>query len=99
MGLALKEFVDKDEKDALVEIVKLQLRDTQKVLSTRNIRDEDIVQEVINETERSRVEQLSPEEVAKTRKVAIYSLNETNSPFLYTGCLEKNIPSILLENL
>ena len=69
MSLALKEFVDKDEKEAIAEIVKLQLRDTQKVLTTRNVRDEDIVQEVINETERSRVEEVSQEEQEKTRQV------------------------------
>ena len=69
MGLALQEFVDKDEKDAIGEIVKLQLRDTQKTLSTKNIRDEDIVKEVIKETERSRAEEPSQEEEARTRKV------------------------------
>ena len=70
MGLALQEFVDKDEKEAIGEIVKLQIRDTQKTLSTKNIRDEDIVQEVIKETERSRAEEPSQEEEARTRKVS-----------------------------
>lgn len=70
MGLALQEFVDKDEKEAIGEIVKLQLRDTQKALSLKNLRDEnDIVQEVIKETERSRAEEPSQEEEATTRKV------------------------------
>ena len=75
MALALQEFVDKDEKEAIGEIVKLQLRDTQKTLSTKKLRDEDIVKEVIKETERSRAEEPSQEEEARTRKVPpIYSL-------------------------
>ena len=69
MGLALQEFVDKDEKDAIGEIVKLQLRDTQKTMSTKKVRDEDIVNEVIKETERNRAEEPSQEELARTRKV------------------------------
>lgn len=69
MGFALQEFVEKDEKEAIGEIVKLQLRDTQKVLSTRKIRDEDIVKEVIKQTERSRAEEPSQEEQTRTRKV------------------------------
>lgn len=71
MGLALQEFVDKDEKQAICEIVKLQLRDTQKTLSTRNVRDEDIVKEIIKETERSRAEEPSQEEQERTRQVAL----------------------------
>lgn len=72
MGLALKEFVDKDEKEAIGEIVKLQLRDTQKILSEKKFRDEDIISEVVKETERSRAEQPSQEEEARTRKVCLH---------------------------
>lgn len=69
MALALEEFVDKDENDALGEMVKLQLRDTQKTMSTKKFRDEDLVNVVIKETERSRAEEPSQEEIARTRKV------------------------------
>jgi double-strand break repair protein MRE11 len=78
MGLALQEFLDKDEREAIKEIVKLQLHDTQKALSTKNLRGKDIVQEVVKETERSRTEELSQEEEARTRKVFFIS----NSQYL-----------------
>ena len=71
MGLALQQFVDKDEKDAIGEIVKLQLHHTQETLSKKNIRDEDIEKEVVKETERSRAEEPSQEENERRRKVSL----------------------------
>ena len=69
LGLALKEFVEKDENDAIAEMVNLQIDDTRKAISTKNFRDEDIVSEVVKETERSRTEEPTKEEVARTKKV------------------------------
>lgn len=46
MGEAVQEFVDKEEKDAIEELVKFQLEKTQRYLKERHI---DAVEEKIDE--------------------------------------------------
>lgn len=46
MSQAMQEFVDKDEKDAISSLVKWQLDTAQKYLIQRNIRDDNIQDEI-----------------------------------------------------
>ena len=55
MAQALREFVEKDEKEAISTLVKWQLDQAQKHLKTRqNVREDNIETEVLKHTEQIR---------------------------------------------
>lgn len=55
MAQALREFVEKDEKEAISALVKWQLDQAQKHLKTRhNVREDNIETEVLKHTEQMR---------------------------------------------
>ena len=55
MAQALREFVEKDEKDAISALVKWQLDQAQEHLKTRrNVREDNIETEVLKHTEQIR---------------------------------------------
>ena len=54
MGKALREFVDKDENDAISELVKWQLRGVQDELFKNNVK-EDNLKEMINKIQETSV--------------------------------------------
>lgn len=73
MAQALREFVEKDEKEAISALVKWQLDQAQKHLKARrNVREENIETEVVKHTEtvRQREEEDDTIETEDIRKVS-----------------------------
>ena len=84
MAQALREFVEKDERDAISTVVKWQLDQAQKHLNKRqNVREENIETEVCKHTEeiRKKEDDNDEEDAESIRKVS----NETYSAFLSTA--------------
>ena len=81
MAQALREFVEKDERDAISTVVKWQLDQAQKHLKKRqNVREENIETEVCKHTEGIRLKEDdndTQEDAENIRKV----FNETYSAF------------------
>ena len=69
LSKALNEFVLKDEKDAIPELVKYQLRKTQTELKRRNLEEEKIDAEIsiIKENEENMDEDQENEEIEKVK--------------------------------
>lgn len=80
MAQALREFVEKDERDAISTVVKWQLDEAQKHLKKRqNVREENIETEVCKHTQeiRKKEDDNDEEDAESIRKVS----NETYSAF------------------
>lgn len=61
MGKAIQEFVDKDEKDAIEELITYQLEKTQRHLQTRGVlTEQDIDTEVRGSGMQSKVASVEP---------------------------------------
>ena len=74
MAQALREFVEKDEKEAISALVKWQLEQAQKHLKARqNVREDNIEAEVAKHTEqiRHKEEEDDEDEAEDIRKVLI----------------------------
>ena len=71
MAQAMQEFVDKDEKDAISSLVKWQLDTAQKYLKQRNIREDDIQNEIERHVgmRKQREEAHNEEDAEQVRKV------------------------------
>ncbi|XP_066929517.1 double-strand break repair protein MRE11-like [Clytia hemisphaerica] len=79
LSKALNEFVLKDEKDAIPELVKYQLRKTQTELKRRNLVEEEKIDaeiSVIKENEENMDEEQENEEIEKVLRES--SMNKTN---------------------
>ncbi|KAL5018607.1 hypothetical protein ScPMuIL_004329 [Solemya velum] len=71
MGEAVQEFVDKEEKEAISELVKYQLQKTQNYLKHRNAKEEDVDKEVMRyKEERKKKTGEEDEEVEEAMKRA-----------------------------
>lgn len=92
MAQALREFVEKDEKEAISALVKWQLDQAQKHLKARrNVREENIETEVVKHTEtvRQREEEDDTIETEDIRKVS----NQYKNPiFAIRNKIEKQPP-------
>ena len=73
MGKALREFVDKDEKDAIPELVKWELGKVQDELFKRNAKEENIKDLVVNVKEKKENEVNDEEEDEEIEKVSYFS--------------------------
>ena len=85
MAQALREFVEKDERDAISTVVKWQLDQAQKHLKKRqNVREENIETEVCKHTEEIRKKEddnpppnpTSPSPIPQTIRTNSYSVNK-----------------------
>ena len=72
--MALKEFVDKEEKEAIADLVKYQLTTAQDQLRQRSLREDDIMKEVKKMAEERKQLETScdvTQEDAEIRKVCL----------------------------
>lgn len=98
MAQALREFVEKDEKEAISALVKWQLDQAQKHLKARrNVREDNIETEVVKHTEavRQREEEDDTRETEDIRKVN----NQSKNPILAIPNKIKKQPPPFCSNL
>nr|KAG5702768.1 hypothetical protein BaRGS_003642 [Batillaria attramentaria] len=79
MGEAVKEFVDKEEREAISELVKYQLQKTQNHLRTRNATEDAIDKEVFRYKDERKKKKEEDEEVQEALKRAHSMRNESVS--------------------
>ena len=88
MAQALREFVEKDEKEAISALVKWQLNQAQEHLKKRrNIREDNIEGEVLKHTEevRQKEEENEDNDTEDMRKVHVDSILSVNLKNVNTG--------------
>lgn len=74
LSKALNEFVMKDERDAIPELVKWQLRKTQESLSNRKL-DETMIDEAISEVKVNKEKMAEPDEDKEIEEVRSFTNN------------------------
>ncbi|KAK6171195.1 hypothetical protein SNE40_019436 [Patella caerulea] len=79
MGDAIKEYVDKEEREAISELVKYQIGKTQKYLKDRNAAEEIIDVEICRFKEERKQKKQEDEEVKEALKIAISKRESQNA--------------------
>ncbi|XP_050394505.1 double-strand break repair protein MRE11 [Patella vulgata] len=79
MGDAIKEYVDKEEREAISELVKYQIGKTQKYLKDRNAPEEIIDVEICRFKEERKQKKQEDEEIQEALKIAISKRESQNS--------------------
>ena len=82
MGKALKEFVEKDEKDAIKEFVKWELRKVQNELFKRNAEDDNIVDLLEERKKQTGHNEEEDEEIEKVFNLLEITISITSLSFI-----------------